>query len=148
MRSQESFDPSELHVIAVVHNPLRYQSRHRLFNDFVTRCKQAGVTLHIVEAAFGDRYHDHVEQGVDRHVLLVQQQELWVKESMINVGFSRLPEDWKYAAWIDGDVSFTRLDWAQETIHQLQHYRVVQMFQTAADLAGPVGFTAPFIELP
>lgn len=138
MRSQESFDPSELHVIAVVHNPLRYQSRHRLFNDFVTRCKQAGVTLHIVEAAFGDRYHDHVEQGVDRHVLLVQQQELWVKESMINVGFSRLPEDWKYAAWIDGDVSFTRLDWAQETIHQLQHYRVVQMFQTAADL-GPEG---------
>lgn len=138
MKSNTSFDASELHVIAVVHNPLRFKSRYRLFEDFVRRCKQAGVTLHIIEAAFGDRYHDHVEDGVDRHVLLVQQQELWVKESMINVGFSRLPEDWKYAAWIDGDVSFARLDWAEETIHQLQHYRIVQMFQTAADL-GPEG---------
>ena len=127
-----------MHVIAVVHNPLRFKSRHRLFQDFVKRCQQAGVTLHIVEAAFGDRYHDHVEDGVDRHVLLVQNQELWVKESMINIGFSRLPADWKYAAWIDGDVSFARMDWAQETIHQLQHYRIVQMFQTAADL-GPEG---------
>ena len=138
MRSHGSFDPGELHVIAVVHNPLRFKSRHRLFEEFVIRMRQAGVTLHIVEAAFGDRYHDHVEQGHDRHILLVQNQELWVKESMINVGFSRLPDDWKYAAWIDGDVSFTRLDWAQETIHQLQHFRIVQMFQTAADL-GPDG---------
>lgn len=138
MKSQTSFDPSELHVIAVVHNPLRFKSRHRLFGEFVTRMKQAGVTLHIIEAAFGDRWHDHVEPGVDRHVLLVQNQELWVKESMISIGFSRLPDDWKYAAWIDGDVSFARLDWAEETIHQLQHYRIVQMFQTAADL-GPEG---------
>lgn len=138
MKSQTSFDPHELHVIAVVHNPLRFRSRHRLFQAFMERCRRAGVTLHVIEAAFGDRYHDHVEPGVDRQVLLVQNQELWIKESMINVGFSRLPEDWKYAAWIDGDVSFIRDDWAIETIHQLQHYRIVQMFQTAADL-GPEG---------
>jgi hypothetical protein len=138
MKSQDSFEPSELHVVAVVHNPLRFRSRHGLFREFAQRCEQAEVTLHVIEAAFGDRYHDHVEDGVDRHVLLVQNQELWIKESMINVGFSRLPADWKYAAWIDGDVSFARLDWAQETIHQLQHFRVVQMFQTAVDL-GPDG---------
>lgn len=138
MKSQSSFHPSELHVIAVVHNPLRFKSRHRLFEEFVTRCSQAGVTLHIVEAAFGDRWHDHTAPATDRHILLVQNQELWIKESMINVGFSRLPDDWKYAAWIDGDVSFARLDWAEETIHQLQHYRIVQMFQTAVDL-GPQG---------
>ncbi len=138
MLSRDSFDPSELHVIAVVHNPLRFRSRRRLFNDFTTRCHEAGVTLHVVEAAFGDRLHDHVERGAERHTLMVQDQELWVKESMIRVGLSRLPADAKYVAWIDGDVSFTRNDWAQETIHQLQHYRIVQMFQTAADL-GPEG---------
>jgi hypothetical protein len=138
MRSHESFSPSELHVISVVHNPLRFRSRHVLFQDFMRRCRAAGVTLHVVEASFGDRYHDHVEPGVDHQTLLVQNQELWVKESMIRTGLSRLPEDAKYVAWIDGDVSFARLDWAQETIHQLQHYRIVQMFQTAADL-GPQG---------
>lgn len=138
MRSHESFDPSELHVISVVHNPLRFKSRHHLFRDFVKRCKDAGVSLHVIEASFGDRWHDHGDVGIDRHTVLVQNQELWVKESMIRIGLSRLPEDAKYVAWIDGDVSFARLDWAQETIHQLQHYRIVQMFQTAADL-GPEG---------
>lgn len=138
MRSHESFNSNELHVISVVHNPLRFRSRHRLFQDFMRRCRAAGVTLHVIEASFGDRFHDHVEPGVDHQTLIIQNQELWVKESMIKVGLSRLPEDAKYVAWIDGDVSFARLDWAQETIHQLQHYRIVQMFQSAADL-GPEG---------
>ena len=31
---------------------------------------------------------------------------------------------------------FTRTDWVQETLHQLQHFDVVQMFSTYSDL-GP-----------
>jgi hypothetical protein len=54
--------------------------------------------------------------------------ELWFKENMINIGISRLPSDWKYVAWIDADMLFVRPDWAQETLHQLQHYKFVQMF--------------------
>jgi len=138
MRSHETFDPHHLHVVAVVHNPLRFRSRHRLFKEFVARCQAAGVSLHVVEASFGERDADHTGRGVDWHSMVVQQQELWVKESLINVGLSRLPPEAKYVAWIDGDVQFVRPDWAEETVHQLQHYRVVQMFQCAADL-GPTG---------
>ncbi len=133
-----SFKPSDLHVIAVVHNPLRFKSRHELFRRFVKQCRDAGVTLHVVEASFGDRVHDHTDLGLDVHTTVVQFQELWLKESLINVGFSRLPANWKYAAWVDADIEFLRDDWAIETIHQLQHYRIVQMFATAADL-GPDG---------
>lgn len=132
-----SFTPDQLHVIAIVHNPLRYRSRDVLFQQFVKHMEDAGVTLHIVEAAFGERHHRHT-WGEHHHIMVQHSHELWMKESMINLGFSRLPGDWKYAAWIDADVAFTRPDWAAETIHQLQHYRVVQMFQTAADL-GPTG---------
>jgi len=138
MRSHDSFDPDRLHVVAVVHNPLRFRSRHRLFSEFVDRCLAAGVSLHVVEASFGERVADHTERGVDWHTVVIQQQELWVKESLINIGLSRLPPEAKYVAWIDGDVQLVRPDWAQETVHQLQHYRIVQMFQTAADL-GPTG---------
>jgi hypothetical protein len=63
-------------------------------------------------------------------------EELWHKENMINLGLQHLPEDWEYVAWIDADVMFSREDWVEETIHQLQHYMVVQMFETAVDL-GP-----------
>ncbi len=55
---------------------------------------------------------------------------------MINLGLARLPRDFEYVAWIDADVEFLRPDWAEETVHQLQHYMFVQMFQTAVDL-GP-----------
>jgi hypothetical protein len=53
---------------------------------------------------------------------------------MINAMVARLPHNWEYVAWIDGDLVFTNPDWVQETIQQLQHYEVVQMFQKAHDL--------------
>jgi hypothetical protein len=62
--------------------------------------------------------------------------EGWHKENLINIGVSRLPPDWKYVAWIDTDVRFARSDIVAETIHQLQHFSLVQMFAHATDL-GP-----------
>jgi hypothetical protein len=35
---------------------------------------------------------------------------------------------------VDGDVRFVRDDWANETLHQLQHYEVVQMWSQYQDL--------------
>jgi hypothetical protein len=62
-------------------------------------------------------------------------QEIWTKESLMNIGLQHLPPDWKYVAWIDSDVIFSRPDWVSETLHQLQHYHVVQMFSMALDLS-------------
>ena len=61
---------------------------------------------------------------------------LWHKENLINIGIRSLPRDWKYVAWIDADVVFSRPDWVAETIHQLQIYKVVQMWTHSIDL-GP-----------
>jgi hypothetical protein len=61
-------------------------------------------------------------------------QELWLKENMANLALQHLPESAKYVAFIDADVMFVRPDWVSETIQQLQHYAVVQMFSTAVDL--------------
>ena len=63
------------------------------------------------------------------------EQEIWTKESLLNVALQHLPPDWKYVAWIDSDVIFSRPDWVSETLHQLQHYHVVQMFSVALDLS-------------
>jgi hypothetical protein len=49
-----------------------------------------------------------------------------------------LPAHAEYVAWIDGDIDFVNPDWAVETIQQLQHFPVVQMFSHAVDL-GPRG---------
>lgn len=123
-----------LHVIAVVSNPHRYQSRYNLFEAFKKQCQDSpNVELHVVEMAFGERPYQ-ITTGAPGELQLRSINELWHKENMINLGFARLPQDWKYAAWIDADVQFARPDWAVETLQQLQHYQIVQMFSHAQDL--------------
>lgn len=128
-----------LHVVCCISNPARYSSRIRLYRDFARHMKESGVVLYTVEAAFGDRPFEVTEAGNPRHLQLRTSTELWHKEQLLNLGVERLvPADAEYIAFIDADVHFQRRDWAAETIHQLQHYDVVQCFSDALDL-GPKG---------
>jgi hypothetical protein len=124
----------ELHVIAVCFNPLRYVSRYTLLDEFLQRSVSAGAVTHVAEASFGDRPTEIKDRGQQSHWHFRTSSEIWLKESMINAAVSRLPPDWKYVAWVDADVAFTNPHWVQETIQQLQHYSVVQMWHTAIDL--------------
>ena len=125
-----------LHVVAVCSNPARYHSRYRLTREFMTRMGDTpNVKLYMVETAFGDRHHEVTVTGHDLHLQLRTHSEIWVKENQINLGVRYLlPRNWKYMAWVDADVDFRDPYWAQETIHQLQHFPVLQPFQQALDL--------------
>ena len=123
----------DFYVIAVLFNPMRYKRRVQLFNEFIERMKNYNVNLITVETAFGDRPYE-----INADIKLRTNSVLWLKENMINIAISRLPSDWKYVAWIDADIDFVRGDWAEETVHMLQHHPIVQMFQNAIDL-GPTG---------
>lgn len=132
-----------LYVITSLFNPIRYKSRWKLYERFVQHVTDAGAKLVTVEAAFGERAFvaPHVDDRAPRprdhqHVQVRTSHELWLKENMLNIGVSRLPHDWKYVAFVDADVFFSRPNWVTETIHALQHYSVVQMFSEAVDL-GP-----------
>jgi hypothetical protein len=78
------------------------------------------------------------------HIQLRTKSQIWHKENLLNIGMSRLPHDWKYVAWIDCDVLFARPDWVEETIHQLQHFHVVQMFSHMQDLDPQFGLAPQF----
>lgn len=123
-----------LYVITMISNPVRYRSRWRLYHDFAKRCAAAGAVLYTCEVAFGHREFSITSPDEPRHLQLRTSSELWHKENALNLLLSRLPLDWKYVAWVDADVSFARDDWANETLHQLQHHPVVQMFSEAQDL--------------
>jgi hypothetical protein len=125
------------YVISVISNPVRYHSRYAHYKNFEKHMQESGVKLITVETTFGDRHHK-VTQDDPNHIKLKTWDEIWHKENMINIAASRLPSDWEYVAWIDADVTFLRKDWALETVHQLQHYMIVQMFETAID-TGPTG---------
>jgi hypothetical protein len=130
------FDPSKLHVITTISNPVRYASRYQLYKDFAHHMLESGVDLWTVELAYGDRSFEVTSPDNPRHVQLRTKDEIWHKENTLNIGIQRLPVDWEYVAWIDADIKFVRPDWVQETIQQLQHHHFVQMWETAIDL-GP-----------
>ncbi len=125
-----------LHVVAVISNPARYNSRYRLAREFIARMQVTpNVRLYVVEAAHGDHKHEVTEAGNDRHLQLRVDTQAWIKENMINLGVKHLlPRDWRYIAWVDADVEFRSPSWAQDTLHQLQHFAVVQPWSHCADL--------------
>jgi hypothetical protein len=136
-RHQSVSDLDKFWVVAVVSNPIRYKTRYELFQNFKIEMAKAGVNLFVVEIAYGERSFE-CTTGAPNELQLRTRDEIWHKENMINLALARLPPDFKYVAWIDGDCHFVRQDWAEETVHQLQHYSFVQMFENAIDL-GPDG---------
>lgn len=138
--------PHDLYIVTTVFNPIRYKTRWKWYQYFAKYVKDAGAKLVTVEAAFGDR--EFVLKGIapegDGHLYIQVRttSELWVKENMTNIGFQHLLREHpgaKYVGWVDADTTFARqgAGWIHETLHQLQHYDIVQMFSDAIDL-GPL----------
>ena len=127
----------KLYVIAPVYNATRYRSRWKLYKEFenyVLSNNQAHLVT--IEAAYGEREFAIEQTDSPNHTVvhLRTKSELWFKENLINLAVQRLPPDWKYMAWVDADVIFVRPDWVGETIQQLQHYKVIQMWSQYQDV--------------
>jgi len=132
--------PDQLHkplyVLTSVFNATRYRSRWKLYQDFVKMVEESGSILLTVEVAFGQRDFAVTEPNNPHHLQLRTSSEVWHKENALNLLMHRLPLDAEYIAFVDADVHFSRSDWSDETLHQLQHFDVVQMWSEAEDL-GP-----------
>lgn len=131
--------PDVLHVITPINNYYCYKRRYELFQEYVKHMESLpGIRLYIVEVALGDRPFVATDKNNPRHMQLRTNAVIWHKENMINQMAENLPRNWKYMAWVDGDVEFKDREIAYSTIHQLQKYDVVQMFQSVVNL-GPKG---------
>lgn len=136
-------DVSKFWVISVISNPARYRSRYELYKKFEEHVISSGANLLTVELGFGQRPHEVTDSTNRQHLQLQSYDELWHKENMINVAIqrltSRIAPDAEYIAWVDADIEFIRKDWVQETVQQLQHYMIVQMFEDAVDMTPSKG---------
>jgi Glycosyl transferase family 2 len=126
--------PSPLHVVTCVNNYNRYNSRLRLYRSFEHHVQSSGAILHTAECALDTRPFEVTDPSNPRHIQVRTKSELWHKENLMNIALSRLPGDAEYIAFIDADFIFARPDWAHETVQQLQHTPVVQMFSTVGYL--------------
>ena len=123
-----------LYVLTTVFNSVRFRSRWKIYEAFARSCEDTGAILYTCEVAFGEREFAVTKADNPRHLQLRTAHELFYKENTQNLLAQRLPIDFSYVACVDADIAFMRRDWADETIHQLQHFPVVQMFSQIHNL--------------
>lgn len=125
-----------LHVVCAIANPMRWNSRIDIYKAFEQHMLDSGVKLTTVECAYGERpFELHNPKVHMVHVRANGAAMVWNKESLLNIGISRIP-DAKYIATIDADIRFRKRYWASETVQELQHHQVVQPWSDCYDL-GP-----------
>lgn len=136
----KSFSKDRFHVITMISNPVRWKSRYELYQKFAAHMVNLNVNFWTCELQLGDRPFCITDAENPRHLQLRTIDEIWHKENCLRLLIQRLPSDWQTVAWLDADIEFVRKDWVLETLHQLQVYEVVQLFETAIDLS-PSGST-------
>lgn len=131
-----------LEVIAVISNPMQYESRYELYKTFAENLKQQNVKVRLwtVELQHGMRPMAVTNELNENHIQLWTSAlpgEIWHKENLINYAINyltwRVP-DWRYVAWVDADFKFEP-DGFEKTIQALQHYDVVQMWSHLINLS-------------
>lgn len=113
------------------------------FSDGVRR---QGLSLLVVELAFGDAPFRVPDAAADHIVRLRTTTVLWHKERLINLGLKHLPAACRYVAWLDADILFENDAWVAATRARLADTVVAQPFATACWL--PEGATEAPDRLP
>jgi hypothetical protein len=140
----------QLYVVTSIFNPIRFQSRYKLYRDFEKMVQTAGGILYTIEIALGDRPFYITSKDNPQHVQLRTWHELWFKENGLNLVIDRLPLEAQKIAWIDADLFFANPQWVKETLELLEHFMVIQMFSHSQNLGPnhePVGaVTTSFVQ--
>ena len=131
-RPDKLLDP--VYVVTTVFNPIRFNSRWRLYHKFAHHVAESGGILYTAEVALGEREFAVTNPNNPCHLQLRSREIVWHKERALNLIIHRLPANWKYLAWVDADVTFVRTDWINEIRHQLQVYDILQPWKIAEDL--------------
>ena len=135
LKSKNKID-DVLHVITVISNVCEFKRRWQLMNEFIERMKEyENIKLYVVELAYGEQDFKVTDESNPNHLRLRTSHALWHKENMINVGVKKLlPKNWKAMAWIDGDIDFESVTWADDTLKLLTEFDIVQLFTVCFDL--------------
>lgn len=132
-------DADYLYVILPYFNYCAYESRKRLFLEFVKRIQNnPKVRIVIAEARENNGSFDLPCENLKifLHIRVVTHHRIWIKENLINLAVKQLPPLWTYMAWVDADLTFMNRDWVDDTMEALRTHDVAQMFQSCINL-GP-----------
>ncbi len=128
---------TDLHCVIMLSNPCLYKKRYKLARDFLTKT-YPNMIIYLVEIIYKNQVPGISNKNNPRHLqIYTETVPIWHKENAINIGIKKLlPIDWKAVAWIDADIEFENVHWAQDTLKLLNSSKpvVCQLFSHALDL--------------
>lgn len=119
-------------------NPCSYVRPRENFHRFIDALqRQMNIAdVFVVEALFPGQVSD----GWWTPIAATENNFLWQKERLVNLGIEQLPTEYDAIAWIDADLIFRNRHWYEQTCQMLHDYPVLQLFETVTYL-GPDGET-------
>ncbi|MCH6257179.1 hypothetical protein MLD52_11525 [Puniceicoccaceae bacterium K14] len=136
MNDKSMITPETFWGLTVFFNPQGYENRGSHYQTFRKASKQQGLKLLTVELAFGDQDFELEEKDADKLVQIRASEEnvMWQKERLLNIGLDHLPSDCNAFAWLDCDILFQNSNWIGDTVDRLTEYPVVQPFELSLRL--------------
>jgi len=128
----ECFRQKTLWVILPYFNFCGFRRRNELFINFLNEISRNSNVKIVVAEILGPSPLGKL--NVWKHLKFKTKTTLWIKENLINKGFGALPKDWKYAAWIDADITFLNKNWVQETFSELKKADLIQLWESAVNI--------------
>jgi hypothetical protein len=131
-----NWSPEQTLYVAVAYtNPIGFKNRRDNLLEFRKHMEVTpNVQLYVGEGTYNDIPFEVTSASNPNDQQFKIKDQLWHKENIINAVVSKFPSNWKYGAYVDGDLMFSKLDWASEAIRLLQHYEWVQLFSSITDL--------------
>jgi hypothetical protein len=125
---------SNFFAVTAISNFCRYRRRAELYRQFAEMCEHAQVPLITVELTTHQRDFEVTKHDHHLHLQLRSHEEFWHKENLLNLGIAHGRKVFPNAskvAWIDSDCAPVRppRDWFDETWHELEIYKFVQMWE-------------------
>jgi hypothetical protein len=122
---------NDLWCVTSYFNPLQYKSKLDSFKTFYERMLSQKANLFVVECALPAHefvLHNYVPAN---NLLQVNSENdaIWQKECLLNMGIDRLPHNCDKVAWLDCDVFFLDDKWITDTIEALKTHKIIQLFE-------------------
>lgn len=126
-----------LWAITAYFNPCKYRRR---YENYLAFRRQLTVPLVTVELSFDGVY---ALDATDADVLIQLSggDVMWQKERLLNLALGALPRECEKVAWLDCDVIFTNVDWADAAADALDRHLVIQPFTQSREFSPQVSAT-------
>jgi hypothetical protein len=128
--------PGSLWGMTVFFNPVGYKNKLKNYHIFREKSKRQGLKLLAVELAFGEEPFELTSEDAEILIQLRGNENniLWQKERLLNIGLKSLPKDCDKIAWLDADIIFHNKNWIEETSRLLERYVIVQPYSSVVRL--------------